>query len=639
MVNVFKSSLRYRLLLFFVVLAMIPLGVSSWNMITITQDELKSAANDEISSTAGQIADEIDNTYLNIWAAPLLLVKNAIDNPDLGPDEKMAILALGVQEVPDIVAFQLDVEGFPRPFLVIQDDFEQTITASGYDANEVLTIPSDIVRDRAEPGELVVGDLEYFEEIDVWATSLSIPLSEKFIVQSGGNTYALSAILTARISLQHLRNYIETHPFASTNDITVIDSKGSSLLSKGVSQLERTVLTEEAVKLLNSGSRAVGVHHYTKENGDEILGAYALPTHLDLSILVEKNKKIAYLAVSKMRKSLVWYILLGLSIAVITAIIVSYSLTKPLAKLTGAAKVLSGGDFSVRIEGKERADEIGQLSQTFTKMVSELKHYIEALTETTKLKERAESELRLARDIQQSFIPHEFPELDSLDFYGRCDPAREVGGDFFDYVKIDDHRYGFVIGDVSGKGVPAALFMAMSRALFYMLSFTESSPQAVLENLNRYLIELDPSGNMFITIFYGIIDCQKKSLLYSSAGHNMPFVKLASIDSDKFTMFPRMKTMVAGMMDDIILGTAEVELSEGDIIALYTDGMTEAMDAANNDYGEDGMMNLLDENADFTAQQICDTSIEVVKKFQEGVPQFDDMTMLVIRIKKVGGMC
>lgn len=623
MPKIVKLSLRSKLLFFFIVLAIIPLGVSSWNMITITQDELKSAANEELSSTAVQIAAEIDNFYINTWAAPLMMIKDALDNERLGAEEKLSLLTLGVQEIADIVALQLDVEGFAQPFLVIKEDFQQALSQTGLNPAEILALPKQQILSQSQPETVTTGPLEYFTVANIWLTSLTVPLR--------GRLQGRSAILTARIDLNRLKTTIEKHPFAKTNKITLFEADGKKIFDPERRSIQDLPIAQEALSLLNSGSRAVGVHHYTAPDGQAILGAYAFPLRLNWGITVEKQKKLAYLAVTKMVHSLYFWVILGFAVAVLTAVIVAYSLTTPLHRLTKAAKTLSSGDFSAPITGKERSDEIGMLSLAFTKMVAELKHYIEVLTETTKQKERAESELRLARDIQRSFLPTTFPKLNNLDFCGRCDPAREVGGDFFDYVKLNDHTYGFAIGDVSGKGVPAALFMAMSRTLFHMISRRKGSPQSTLEELNRRLVELDPSGNLFITIFYGVIDTQERKMFYSTAGHNMPFIRSAANNEGKFVMLPRMKTMVAGIMDDIALMSAELPLTGDDIIVLYTDGMTEALNLNNKDFGESGMMKLLDDNYSQSAKRLCEISIDGVNQFQTGMPQFDDMTIFIIK--------
>lgn len=618
-----KLSLRTKLLFFFIVLAIIPLLVASWNMITITQDELKSAANEELSATAVQIANDIDNTYANTWAAPLLLIKDAIDNENLGPAEKLSVMSFGVQEIPDIVELQLTVEGMPNPFPVVREDFNLRLKEKGLDANEILPLAPEKVDVLKKPGTVALGELEYIEQADVWLTSMVAALNSPLMGRE--------AVLSARVNLEYLRDKIARNPFSQINKVSLIDEGGFNAFDKTRKPVGQTDLLKEALQLLEKGSRASGVHHYTGASGEEMLGAYAIPAHMKWAVIVEKPKAEAYAAVAKMRRSLLIWALAGFITAAVTAIIVAFSLTNPLNRLTKAARTLISGDFNVPIEGKSRGDEIGELSNAFIKMVNELKHYIAVLTETTIQKERAESELRLGKNIQESFIPKTFPQIEGLEMFGRCDPAKEVGGDFFDYVRLDENKWGIVIGDVSGKGVPAALFMVMCRTLFQMLSFQSDSPKETLELLNRRLVQLDPSGNMFITVFYAIIDTKKKIITYSTAGHNMPFVKFETVNPN-FVMLPRMKTLVAGMMDEIHLQETELKLNPGDTLVLYTDGMTEAVNLSDKDYGEDGMIKLLETIKDASAKEICGQSIQVVKDFQAGRPQFDDMTMFVVKV-------
>jgi sigma-B regulation protein RsbU (phosphoserine phosphatase) len=264
-------------------------------------------------------------------------------------------------------------------------------------------------------------------------------------------------------------------------------------------------------------------------------------------------------------------------------------------------------------------------------MVTDLRLYIDRLTETTKAKERAEGELRLAKDIQQSFLPKKFPKLGDIDVWGKCDPAREVGGDYFDFFQIDEDNYGMVIGDVSGKGVPAALFMAVSRTLFRILSSQEYSPDDVLTEFNNRLVALDQGANMFITLFYGVFNRQTGRLLYSTAGHNMPYVKTSATEG-KFLILPKMQTMVAGMMDGIPMELSETNLSEGDIIVLYTDGMIEAFNQNDEEFGENRLADLLVKYSDLSAKEMCHLLIKDVRDFQKGRPQFDDMTMFVLKV-------
>ena len=191
-----------------------------------------------------------------------------------------------------------------------------------------------------------------------------------------------------------------------------------------------------------------------------------------------------------------------------------------------------------------------------------------------------------------------------------------------------------VIGDVSGKGVPAALFMAVSRTLFRILSSQENSPDQVLTEFNDRLVALDQGSNMFITLFYAVFDTETGRMIYSTAGHNMPYVRSAKETDGKFQMLPNMSpTMVAGMMDGMSMALAETWLNSGDVIVLYTDGMTEAINQDDEEFGEDRLEELLNRYADLSAQDMCEKLITDVQVFQTGKPQFDDMTLFILKVR------
>lgn len=625
-----KFTLRTKLLIFSIIVALIPLGIAGWNMITITQDELKSAANEELSSTALQIANEIDNFYLNTWATPMLLIRDAVDDEQLQNNQKLSILSLGVEKVVDIVSIQLVVENIPRPFLIRQRAFAESLGELGIDPVELLSLSWEEVSVLLGNNESFIGDLHYLKAVDAWMLTMIVPLEKEIMGDK--------SVLAARIDLSRLKKEIESHPFTKTSLITLIQNDGRRIFDPERASLAHLQLVEQAMEHLTSDVKVAGVHHYTRPSGERMLGAYAFPFYLGWGVIVEKSEKTAYLAVSKMTRSLLFWALVGFAAAAIAAIVVSYSLTKPLQRLTRAANKLSSGDFSVSIEGRERKDEIGALSQAFIKMVADLQHYIHELTETTKLKERAESELRFGRDIQQSFIPKEFRETNEFEFWGMCEPAREVGGDFLDYIVFDEYRYGFVIGDVSGKGVPAALFVSMCRILFRMLSSDLKAPDVVMEQFNDKILEFDPSCNMFITLFYGIYDIRTGKFLYSTAGHNMPFVRFAGGKSGNggFEMLPPIqKTMVAGMIDGIEFESAEIQLSPGDMLFMYTDGMTEAMNHQEEQFGEERLCSLLEDKRDLPAKKICQEVVKEVIDYQENQPQFDDMTVMMLKVREL----
>lgn len=618
-------SLRNKLLVFSLVIALLPLAIAGKYMINKTKEELKSNINDELITVVDQLTQTIDDRYVNMWRAPLLLLQNAIENEQLNIQERISLLQATPQSVPDVVTLQLTVqrEGVP-PIIITKSEFADQLKSAGLDPLTTMEISQARLSDLSPNNQVTVGNLTYLDAIDSWFITIVIPLR----IELGG----LPTTLSAQISLEDMRNQLSSHAFAKSGQILLAQADGNAIFDSDRKNLSDLDIVKNAQTVLSAGSRTLGASPYTDPNGQQMLGAYSFPTNFEWIIVVQKNAAYAYLTVTEMTRGLLLWLSVGFLLATIGAIGVSYMLTSSLLKLAKAARVLATGDLTVRIDDtkKRTKDEITELSSTFNKMVSDLKNYVAELEVTTKAKERAESELRLAHDIQQSFIPQGFPEDKDLQYWGKCDPAREVGGDFFDFFEIDENRIGFVQGDVSGKGVPAALFMAMSRTLIRMIGVRILEPDKALYEFNERLCEYEGGSNLFITMFYGVYERDTGRFVYSTAGHEMPMVKKGN--EKEFRSLPQLKkTLVAGILDNIPVEAAEITLSKGDTIFIYTDGLTEPINPAGKAYGEDGLRKLLTKHGSESVKSMGEQSLKVVKDYQEDLPQFDDMTVLVLQ--------
>ncbi|QTA91076.1 SpoIIE family protein phosphatase [Desulfonema magnum] len=626
-------SLRTKLLVLSIILALIPLGISGRSMIQMTRDELKSSAQDHLIAVANDITRDIEDDFYHTWLGPLQLIRKSVENEYLGAKEKLSLLTEGMKSISGLVALQISVEGIEHPLFVTQEKFSTRLKKASLDPARTLMLTSGQIAALQKQKAVFAGGLTYLREADAWLMTVILGLDER--------TFGRPATLSARLNLERIKKRIENHSFikTKTDAIILIESDGRKIFDPSRTDISQYSIAAAAKDRWHADTDTIGTQLYIGPDKKKMLGAYAFPSLKPfvetplLSVIVEKSETDAYLAVRQMEQRLLLWIVIGFSFAVAGAVIVSVSLTRPLRRLTRGARIISQGDLSVRIETKGHKDEIGELSLAFNKMVKDLRQHMKELEETTKAKERAESELKLAKDIQESFLPKKFPELEEIEVWGKCDPAREVGGDYFDFFQIDDDHYGMVIGDVSGKGVPAALFMAASRTLFRTLISQEHLPDKVLTEFNDRLVALDQGSNMFITLFYGVLNKKSGHLVYSTAGHNMPYVKSSQDTDGIFQMLPGMKTMIAGMMDGMEMGRAEIDLHKGDAIVLYTDGMTEAINRNDEEFGEERLEQLLDKYADMSAREMCKRLIADVKAFQTGMPQFDDMTMLILKVK------
>jgi phosphoserine phosphatase RsbU/P len=244
-------------------------------------------------------------------------------------------------------------------------------------------------------------------------------------------------------------------------------------------------------------------------------------------------------------------------------------------------------------------------------------------------KQRMEETLKLAHEIQMSMLPKRFPPFPhrtEFDLYAVIEPAREVGGDFYDFLLLDEDHLGFAIGDVSGKGIPAALFMSVTKTLLRVTASKQSRPEAVLAELNNELCR-DNDTSMFVTIFYGILHLRTGALEYSSGGHNPPYVL-----AHNGLVEPLVKTegMALGVLRDTTYQAKTIQLRAGDGLFLYTDGVTEAMDKADNLFSDRRLHECLTRASGLSPVALIRSVLEEVKWFSSGADQSDDITALAI---------
>jgi serine phosphatase RsbU (regulator of sigma subunit) len=268
-----------------------------------------------------------------------------------------------------------------------------------------------------------------------------------------------------------------------------------------------------------------------------------------------------------------------------------------------------------------------------TGLVEALRHKIEQLTAAQAelvQKERLESELELARQVQQSLLPRRFPELPGYAFAARNEAARRVGGDFYDAFQLDEHHFGVVIADVSDKGMPAALFMALTRSLLLAEARRELSPRQVLASVHHLLLELG-EPDMFVTIFYGVVDTRTQELTYVRAGHEEPFLLRAGA-------VRRLggKGGFLGLLEsqEMALSEERVALEPDDRLVLYTDGLIDALSPEQEPFGVERFERLLGSHAQLDPDELCAKAFDELTAYRGTTEQFDDMAILVVQVKR-----
>lgn len=278
-----------------------------------------------------------------------------------------------------------------------------------------------------------------------------------------------------------------------------------------------------------------------------------------------------------------------------------------------------------------RIHEIRVLGESVEKMEQDTLQYMENLTAVTAEKERIGTELELATSIQANMLPSVFPpypDRSEFDIYASMKPAKEVGGDFYDFFLIDEDHMGIVMADVSGKGVPAALFMMMSKTYVSTIAKMCMSPGEVLTRVNN-IISGNNQNDMFVTIWFGILTISTGKITAANAGHEYPVIRKAG---GQFEIMKEKHGLVIGGMEGIKYKEYEFELAKGDTLFLYTDGVPEATNADENLFGLDRMLDALNTYPDAAPQKVLGHVDTAITAFVGNAPQFDDITMLAIKM-------
>jgi sigma-B regulation protein RsbU (phosphoserine phosphatase) len=325
---------------------------------------------------------------------------------------------------------------------------------------------------------------------------------------------------------------------------------------------------------------------------------------------------------------IIFAIIFAIILAMVMSIRFADTISKPISILKNEAEEIGKGDLERTIT-LMTGDELEELAHAFNIMTTELRLYIKDFEKVTADKERIATELNVATNIQASMLPHIFPpypDRKEFDLYGSMEPAKEVGGDFYDFFLTDDSTLAVVVADVSGKGVPAALFMVIAKTLLKNNAQMGKDPAAVFEEVNNILCE-NNEGEMFVTAFMGFLDVETGEFNFVNAGHNPPCIKHADGKWEYLTTKPGF--VLAGM-EDMRYKPQNVILDKGDLLYLYTDGVTEATDRVLDLYGEKRLLDTLNANKEDNVISIVNAVRADIAEFAHGAEQADDITMLAL---------
>lgn len=370
-----------------------------------------------------------------------------------------------------------------------------------------------------------------------------------------------------------------------------------------------------------------GMKHMTIEGKDSYVFYKPLgKTGCSMAIVCPESD--IFSGFDRLRRTVMTIVCVGLLLMLYLFIRIITRELQPLRRLAREAETIASGQFDAELPDFRRTDEIGQLSHSFGNMQQSLVKYIEELKETTAQKASIESELNVASSIQMSMLPSVFPNCEGLDMYASMTPAKEVGGDLYGYLLKGDQLY-FCLGDVSGKGVPASLFMAQVTRLFRTLANQQIAPADICTQMNEALSGEENSTFMFVTLFVGLVDLKTGHLSFCNAGHNPPVIGGGEHHGEFLQMLPNCPI---GVMPGLQFQGEEIDSIKGRPLFIYTDGLNEAENRQYEQFGEERLLDILRNTHFETARQVIETLAAEVEHHRDGADPNDDLTMMCLRI-------
>jgi sigma-B regulation protein RsbU (phosphoserine phosphatase) len=451
---------------------------------------------------------------------------------------------------------------------------------------------------------------------------------------------AFCGVVTCDLDLNWLETYISKMQIFENGYVFILSSKGTYIghkdkdytLLKGdifaLAEKRGDPHLKELGQRMISGQHGFGTYYSLTLNKNCFIHYAPLEeTGWSVGIVIPEDELFSDLDTVTFKLFVIG--LVGYVLTLVLIIFLATKMTMPLRTLASASREIGEGDFNAELPSISSKDEIGILSRAFQSMQLNLTKYIANLQETTAAKERIEKELTIAYEIQQSLLPHKFPRLKAIDLYATLIPAKEVGGDLYDFFFIDEKHLCFAIGDVSGKGVPAALLMAVTKTLLRAKIGAIFDIAEVLNAMNEDLRKENESY-MFITFFLGILNIETGLLEYCNAGHNLPLIHTTKKGFHYFHTEEKTFPPLGIAADTRYVGN-RLELLPEDILFLYTDGVTEAMNIDNVQFSEEKLIDILDKNKDEMVSDIINNVKVAVEQHASGTTQSDDITMLILK--------
>ena len=443
-------------------------------------------------------------------------------------------------------------------------------------------------------------------------------------------------VVNIGLSLSWLSNTISAvKPYPNSYSI-MVGHGGTYFVHPDTTKLLNETLFTETLEREDTAKTALGHAMQRGEEGMKQLNVDGVDSYVFYKPLGQTGWSMAIVCpesdifggFDRLRRTVMTIVTIGLLLMLFFFIRIITSELRPLRRLAQEAETIASGQFDTKLPDFKRTDEIGQLSHSFGNMQNSLVSYIEELKTTTAQKASIESELNVASSIQMSMLPSVFPNREGLDMYASMTPAKEVGGDLYGYLLIDDSLY-FCLGDVSGKGVPASLFMAQVTRLFRTLANQQMPPAEICTRMNDALSGDENPTNMFVTMFIGLVDLKTGHLSFCNAGHNPPIIGGGESHGDFLKM---LTNFPIGVLPDLEFQGEEISSIKGRPLFIYTDGLNEAENKEHDQFGDDHLLDILRNTHFDSARQVIETLAAEVEHHRGGADPNDDLTMMCLRV-------
>ncbi len=450
-----------------------------------------------------------------------------------------------------------------------------------------------------------------------------------------GNIYAVIladvALVDLTIDINKMRPYQNSYSFILTKEGQYLAHPDKSLILHGNifdnAKKQDNKVFAEVGRRMTAGEQGTMTSDF---GGTKVLICYAPLKRTGWSVCNVNSYRDVMKNLGTTTLTIAAIFLIGLTLLCICIRILVKYMSKSLKELTDVAYQIARGKFNVPLPEVQTKDDLRKLHDAFAHMQQSLKLYTKELETNARAKEKIESELSIARSIQMSLVPTNFSpfhDCDELELFASLKPAKEVGGDFYDFI-IRDGKLTFAIGDVSGKGIPASLVMAIIRTLFRTISSTESSPAQIVSQLNNATTENNDTS-MFVTFYAGELDLTSGELTFCNAGHNAPLI----IGKNGDTVYQEVEcNLPLGVIRDYEYINQTMMLPKGSAMLLYTDGLTEAENSDKEQFGEQRTLESAKALASQTAKGIIEGVTNELSGFVGDAEQSDDLTLLCFRI-------